>query len=98
MQTLAGRFGLINCLLASSSMQDGSARRTEKLTSSITPNELAGCPFCPPPIAPVLLAPTGRVLSSAANGSLEACVYALLARRRGCTAPQANTFDRRQVR
>src|SRR6266478_1960471 len=48
MQTLTGRPGLINCLLASSSMQDGSARRTEKLTSSITPNELAGCPFCPP--------------------------------------------------
>src|SRR6266446_7133968 len=47
MRTLAGRPGLINCLLAWSSMQDGSARRTEKLISSITPNEFAGCPFCP---------------------------------------------------
>ncbi len=78
-------------------MQDGSARRTEKLTSSITPNELAGCPFCPPPIAPELLAPNGRVLSSAANGSLEACVYGLLASTMLYPLLKTKTFDVRQI-
>ncbi len=51
----------------------------------------------PPPIAPELLAPNGRVLSSAANGSLEACVYGLLASTMLYPLLKTKTFDVRQI-